>query len=91
MLREPINDPRIDPKLATDLAKPTDEQLATDLSQEAVKARDRARRMEKAAKWARKMKRAFKGITGAPSKPGYVKLAILRDPVLKEEYEHEGE
>lgn len=90
-MREPINDPRIDPKMAADLAKPTDDQLATDLSKEAVKARDRARRMEKAAKWARKMKRTFKGITGAPSKPGYVRLAIMRDDVLREEYEHEGE
>lgn len=90
-MREEINDPRVNPRLAADLGKLKDEQAATDLSKEAIKARDRARRMERAATWARDMVRVFKGIRGAPSRKEYITLAIKRDPVLREEYEHEGD
>lgn len=90
-MRELPNDPRIDPRLAADLGRVKDEQVATDLSREAIKARDRSRRMQRAADWARAMSRVFKGITGAPKRSEYIKLAIQRDPVLKEEYDHEGD
>ena len=90
-MREELHDPRVNPRLAADLSKVKDKQAAADLSKDAIQARDRTRRMKRAAAWARKMKRNFKGITGAPSKPDYIKLAILRDPVLREEYTNEGD
>ena len=90
MLREEINDPRVNPSLAADLSKVKDKQEATDLSKEAIKARDRQRRMQHAAEWARHMKHTFKGISRL-TKPDYIKLAIMRDPVLRKEYQNEGD
>ncbi len=90
-MREELNDPRVNPRLAADLGKLKDEKAATDLSKEAIKGRDRARRMESAAKWAKQMSKVFKGIRGTPTRSEYITLAIKRDPVLKEEYENEGD
>lgn len=77
----------IDPRLAHDLAKPLDDKQAADLSKQAIAGRDRDRRLQRAALWARTMNRTFKGITGSLNRRGYVLAAIQRDPVLRKEWE----
>lgn len=41
-------------------------------------AQERAERVTKAVAWVRAMNRAFKGISGAPSRAGYATLARKR-------------
>jgi hypothetical protein len=89
-MREDINDPRVNPRLAADLSR-APEQQAVDLSKAAVKGRDRTRRLERAAKWARTMNRTFKGITGSHNRRGYVRVALMSDPVLRKEIDDASE
>lgn len=80
-------DGRIDPSLATDLSKVSDEKLATDLSKSAIEARDLKRRLGLAAEWARDMKRTFKGIRGCKTRRQYAELAIERYGISREDLE----
>lgn len=62
------------PDLAVDLGKFKND--AVDLSKEASAARDSRRRLEAAADWSRSMHKAFKGITGRPSRRELALTAI---------------
>lgn len=57
-------------------AEAKEQQVAADLSAEAIAARFKLARFEEAAAWARSMQRAFKGIRGAPNRRQRVQLAI---------------
>lgn len=48
--------------------KPSGDELATELSREAVEARARQARLEEAALWAKQMHRAFKGVRGGKTR-----------------------
>lgn len=63
----------VNPDLAVDLSE-----RSVDLSQEAIKQRDRERRLLAAEKWMRTMKRTFKGISGGRSREGYALIAIKK-------------
>jgi hypothetical protein len=80
-------DGRIDPNLATDLSKVSDEKLATDLSKSAIEARALKRKLGRAGNWARTMNRTFKGISGGRTRREYVLLALNRYDISLEDVE----
>jgi len=80
-------DPNIDPKLAADLSKASDEALAADLSKQGLEARRRKLRVAKMARWARTMNRSFKGITGSRNRRGYIEASMQRHGLTVEDVE----
>ena len=80
-------DGRIDPNLATDLSKVSDEKMAADLSKSAIEARALKRRLNRASKWARAMNRTFKGIAGSKTRRGYVLVALDQQGISFEDLE----
>jgi hypothetical protein len=80
-------DRRIDPNLATDLSKVSDEALAADLSKSAIEARALKRRLDRAGRWARTMNRTFKGISGSNNRREYVLIALDKHGISLEDLE----
>lgn len=80
-------DPNLNPDLAADLTKPSNEQLAADLSRDAIEVRRIKRRLRRAAKWARAMNRTFKGISGSQNRRGYIAVALERNDLTVEDVE----
>jgi len=80
-------DPRIDPKLATDLGKASNEKLAMDLSKQAIEGRRRTERVAKMAHWARVMNRTFKGIRGSHNRRGYIMAGMERHDLTLDDVE----
>lgn len=80
-------DPNVNPDLAADLTKPSDQQLAADLSRDAIEARAIKTRLTRAAKWARVMNRSFKGINGSHNRRGYIEVALRKHDLTLEDVE----
>ncbi len=80
-------DPNINPQLAADLSKVSDEKVATDLSKSAIEARRLKRRFARAADEARAMSRTFKGIAGAPNRREHVLNALKRHDISLDDVE----
>lgn len=68
-------DTNVNTGIATDLSAKKD-QLATDLSREAIAHRERQVRLKAADGWIRAMNRTFKGIGNKVARPTRVKHAI---------------
>lgn len=71
-----MSNPNIDPKLAADLSKASNEALAVDLSKQGLDARRRKLRVARMARRARAMNRTFKGITGSHNRRGYIATSM---------------
>lgn len=80
-------DPNVNPDLAADLSKPSNQQLAADLSRDAIEARAIKARLTRAAKWARAMNRSFKGISGSHSRRGYIEIALKKHNLTLDDVE----